>query len=45
MDGLDHTVPGCMSRAKETKVYKDLNNDETYFEDRIFAIDTVSNEE
>ena len=44
-NGLDHTVPYCMSRAKESEIHKALNNDETYFEDRIFAVDIVSNEE
>ena len=44
-NGLDHTVPECLSRAKQTEVYKDLNNDETYFEDRIFAVDILSDEE
>ena len=29
-NGLDHTVPDCMSQANETEIDKDLNNDETY---------------
>ena len=34
-----------MSPAKESEIHKALNNDETYFKDRIFAVDIVSNEE
>ena len=45
MDWTTHAVPDCMSRAKEMEIHKDLNNDETYFEDRIFAVDIVSNED
>ena len=37
-NGLDHTVPDCLSRASNAKHDPEICNEEKHFEDKIFAV-------
>ena len=44
-NGLDHTVPDCLSRTNRPQIDLKLNNDDDHFESRILAVDVISNDE